>query len=177
MVPWSFSWELLGCFIAEDNPKSVVLFRDHFLPWAFFRLSSIDGKLGRNGGLLDMNIIGKVQRLIGLFLLLGPGVAGIGSYLPFELSCGPIDDRIICSEKGHSQEHWISSEIYDEEWVCIGSSLMIYLEISDLCNFSYAVLSSVYVADGSGIGEVLDWNGEMVNYIWKNEIFGHATVD
>ena len=69
MVPGSFSWESLSCFVAENNPKLVVLFRNHFLPWAFLRLSGVDGKLGRNGGFSDMNI--RVQHLVGLFLLLG----------------------------------------------------------------------------------------------------------
>ena len=61
MVPQLFSRKSLGCLIAKDDPKSVILFRDHFLPWAFFRLSSVNGKLGRNSGLLDINIIGRVQ--------------------------------------------------------------------------------------------------------------------
>ena len=177
MVPWLFSWKSLCCFVAEDNSELMVFLRDHFLPWAFFRFSSIKGKLGRNGGLSDVNIIGKVQRLIGLFLLLGLGVVGIGSYLLFELPCSPIDDGIICGEEGHSQEHWIFSKIYDEEWMCIGPSLVVNSEISDLCDFPYAVLGYVDVMDGSGVGEVLNRNGEMVNYVWRNEIFGCTAVN
>ena len=102
---------------------------------------------------------------------------GVGGYSSLEPACSPVDDRIVCSEEGHSQEHWISSEIYDKKWVRVGLSLMMNLEIGNLCNFSYAILGSVYITDGSGIGKILDWNGEMVDYIWRNENFGCATVN
>ena len=57
MVPGPFGWEALHCFIAKDNSESVVLFGDHFLPWAFFRLKGVNGKLSRNGGFSDVDII------------------------------------------------------------------------------------------------------------------------
>ena len=83
----------------------------------------------------------------------------------------------MCSKKGHSQKYGIPSKVYDEEWVHICPILMLDFEISDLSDFSYAILGSVYVVDGSGIGEVLGGDGEMVDYFWRNEIFGHTTIN
>ena len=177
MVLWPFNWEALGCFIAKNNSELVVLFGDHFLPWAFFGLSGVDSKLRGDGGLSDMDVIGGVRRRIGSFLLWRWEVTCIGSYPSLELACSPVDDRVICSKEGHPKEHGISSKIYNEEWVCIGLPLMMNLEVSDLGDFSYAVLGSVYITDGSGIGEILGWNREIADYVWRNEVFSCATVN
>ena len=42
---------------------------------------------------------------------------------------------------------------------------MINLEVSDLGDFSYTILGSVYIMDGSGVGEILSWNREIADYI------------
>ena len=84
------------------------------MPWAFFRLGGINGKLSRNGGLLNMDIIVRMQQLVGLSLFCRK-VAGIGSYPSLELACSLVDDEIVCCKEGHSEKHGISSKIYDEE--------------------------------------------------------------
>ena len=177
MVPWPFGWEMLGCFVAENNSKLVVLFGDHLLPRVFFRLGGVEGQLGGDGGLSDVDIIDRMQQLVGLFLPRRWEIAGVGSYPSLELAHSPVDDGIICCEEGHPEEHGISSEIYNEEWVRVGLPLMMNLKVSNLGNFSYTVLGSVYVTDGSRVGEILGWNGEVADYIWRNEIFGCATVN
>ena len=154
MVPWPFGWEALGCFVAKNYSELVVLFGDHFLPWAFFRLGGVDGKLSGDGGLSDVDIIGRMQQLVGLFLLCRK-VTGIDSYPSLEFACSPVDDGIVRCEEGHPEEHGISSKIYNEEWVCIGLPLMMNLEVSDLGDFPYTILGSVYITDGSGVGEIL----------------------
>ena len=177
MVPWPFGWEALSCFVAKNNSELVVFLRDHLLPGAFFRFGGIESQLGRDGGLSDMDVIGGVHRRIGSFLLWRWEVACVGSYPSLELSCSPVDDGVVCGKKGHSKKHGVSSEIYDEEWVCIGLPLVMNLEVSDLGDFSYTVLGSVYITDGSGIGEILGWNREITDYVWRNEVFGCATVN
>ena len=177
MVPWSFNWEALGCFIAKNDSELVVLLRDHLLPGVFFRLGGVEGQLGRNGGLSDVNVIGGVCRRVGSFLSWRWEVTCVGSYLSLELSCSPVNDGVVCGKKGHPKEHRISSEVYDEEWVCVGFPLVMNLEVSDLGDFSYTVLSSVYVTNGSGIGEISGWNREITDYVRRNEIFSCATVD
>ena len=170
MVPWSFDWKALSCFVAKNDSELVVFLRDHFLPGAFFRFSGVEGQLGGDGGLSDMDVVGG--------MLSGRGkIAGVGSYPSLEPACGPIDDGVVCGKEGHSKEHGISSEIYDEEWVRIGLPLMMNLEVSNLGDFPYAVLGSVYITDGSGIGEILGWNREMANYVRRNEVFGCSTIN
>ena len=170
MVPWLFGWEVLSCFVAENNSKLVVLFGDHFLPWAFFRLGGVEGQLSGNGSPSNMDIIGRM-------LLRRWKVTGVGSYSFLEFAFSPVNDRIVCCEEGHPEEHGVSSKIYDEEWVCVGFPLMMNLEVSDLGDFSYTILGSIYITDGSGIWEILGWNREIADYVWRNEIFGCATVN
>ena len=177
MVPWPSGWESLGCFVAKDNFELVVFLRDYFLPWVFFGLSGLNGKLGRNSGFSDVDIVGRVQQFVGLFLLFRWKITGISGYPSLKLACSPVDDGIVCREEGHSEEHGIFSKIYDEEWVCVGLPLVMNLEICNLGDFSYAVLGSVYITDSSGIGEILGWNGEIFDYVWRNEVFGCATVN
>ena len=148
MVPWSFNWEALGCFVAKNNSELVVFLGDHLLPGVLFRFGGVEGQLGRDGGLSDVDVIGRM-------LLRRWKIASVGSYPSLEFAFGPVDDRIVCCEEGHPEEHGISSEIYDEEWVCISFPMMVNLEVSNLGNFPYTVLGSVYIADGSGIGEFL----------------------
>src|SRR5580698_3417285 len=170
MVPWSFNWEALGCFIAKNDSKLVVFLGDHLLPGAFFRFSGVEGQLGGDGGLSDMDVVGR--------MLSGRGkIAGVGSYPSLEFAFSPVDNRIVCCEEGHPEEHRISSEVYDEERVCVGFPLVMNLEVSDLGDFSYTVLGSVHVTDGSGIGEVSGWDREIIDYVWRNEIFSCAAVD
>ena len=104
-------------------------------------------------------------------------VTGIGSYPSLELACSPVDNGIVRCEKGHPKEHGISSEIYNEEWVHIGLSLMMNLKVGNLGDFPYTILGSVYITDGSRVGKILGWNGEIFDYIWRNEVFGCATID
>ena len=180
MVPWLFSRELLGCLVAEDDSKLVVFLGYHFLPWAFLLVYSFNSKLSSNGSFLDTNIINRAWEFTGLFLLswlLGQGITSIGSYLALKFPGSPINDRIVYSKKRHSQKHRIPSKIYNEEWVYIWLILIMDSEIGNLYNFPYAVLSSIYFADGSGVGEVLGWNRKVVNYFWRNEIFGCTTVN
>ena len=54
---------------------------------------------------------------------------------------------------------------------------MMNLEVSNLGNFSHTILGSVYITDGSGIGEILGWDREIADYVWRNEVFGCATVN
>ena len=176
MVPWSFNWEALGCLIAKNDSELVIFFGDHFLPRALFRFGGVEGQLGRDGGFLDMNIVGGVLWRIGSSLWRWE-VTCVGCYPSLELSFSPVNDGVVCGKEGHPKEHGIASKIYDEEWVCIGLPLMMNLEVSDLGDFSYAVLGSVYITDGSGIGELLGWNREIADYVWRNEIFGCATVN
>ena len=60
MIPWSFDWEALGCFVAKDDSELVIFFGDHLLPRAFFRFGGVEGQLGRDGGLSDVDIVGGV---------------------------------------------------------------------------------------------------------------------
>ena len=101
-----------------------------------------------------MDIIVRVQHLVSLSFF-GRKVIGIGSYPSLELACSPVDDGIVCYKKRHSEKHGISSKIYDEEWVCVGLPLVVDLEVSNLGDFSYTILSSVYITDSSRIGEIL----------------------
>jgi hypothetical protein len=89
----------------------VVLFGDHFLPWAFFRLGGIDGKLSGNSSFSDVDIIGRMQHLVGLFPFWRWEVTGIGSYPSLELAYSLVDNRIICHEEGHPEEHGVSSDV------------------------------------------------------------------
>ena len=177
MVPWSFNWEALGCFITKNDSEWVVFLGDHLLPGAFFRFGGVEGQLGRDSGFSDVGVVGGACQGIGSFLSWRWEVACVGSYPSLELACSPIDDRVVCGKEGHPEEHRISSKIYNEEWVCIGLSLMMNLEVSDLGDFPYAVLSSVYITDGSGIGEILGWNREIADYVRRNEVFGCSTVN
>ena len=170
MVPWSFSWKALGCFVAKNDSELVIFLRDHLLPGAFLRFGGVEGQLGRDGGLSDMDIIGRI-------LLRGWKIASVGSYPSLESAFSPIDDRIVCCEEGHPEEHRISSKIYDKEWVCVGFPLVMNLEVGDLGDFSYTVLGSIYVTDGSRIGEILGWNREIADHVWRNEIFSCTTVN
>src|SRR5580698_1437559 len=170
MVPWSFDWKALSCFVAKNDSELVVFLGDHFLPGTFFRFGGVEGQLCGDGGLSDMDVVGR--------MLFGRGkIAGVGSYPSLELACSPIDDGVICGKEGHPEEYRISSEIYNEEWVCIGLPSMMNLEVGDLGDFPYTVLGSVYVTDGSGIGEILGWNGEIADYVRRNEVFGCSTVN
>ena len=176
MVPWSFNWKALGCFVTENDSKLMVFLGDHLLPGAFFRFGGVEGQSGGDGGLSDVDIVGRVLWRIGLFLWRRE-VACVGSDPSLELACGPVDNGVIGRKERHSEEHGISSEVYNEEWVCIGLPLMMNLEVGDLGNFSYTVLGSVYITDGSRFREILNWNGKIAGYIWRNEIFGCTTVN
>ena len=154
----------------RSDSELVIFLRDHFLPGAFFRFSGVEGQLGRDSGLSDVDIIGRM-------LLRRWKITGVGSYPSLELACSPIDDGVVCGKEGHPEEHRISSEIYNEEWVCIGLPLMMNLEVSDLGDFPYAVFGSVYITDGSGIGEILGWNREIADYVRRNEVFGCSTIN
>ena len=122
MVPWSFNGEALGCFVAKNDSELVVFLGDHLLPGAFFRFGGVEGQLGGNGGLLDMDVIGRMLPWRGK-------IAGVGSYSSLELAFSPVDDRVVCCKEGHPKEHGISSETYDEEWVHIGFPLVMNLEV------------------------------------------------